>query len=78
MMFPRNAIDSLPATSSSYDRYRSRIRQRPEFGGEFPMAILGDEILTPGEGQLRALIALAGNMVLSMADGNHTEHALSI
>ena len=55
-MFPRNAIDSLPATSSSYDRYRSRIRQRPEFGGEFPMAILGDEILTPGEGQLRALL----------------------
>lgn len=77
MMFPRNAIDSLPATSSSYDRYRSRIRQRPEFGGEFPMAILGDEILTPGDGQLKALIALAGNMVLSMADGNHTEKALS-
>ena len=77
MMFPRNAIDSLPATSSSYDRYRSRIRQRPEFGGEFPMAILGDEILTPGEGQLKALIALAGNMVLSMADGHHTEEALS-
>jgi anaerobic selenocysteine-containing dehydrogenase len=41
------------------------------------MAILGDEILTPGEGQLRALIAVAGNMVLSMADGNHTEEALS-
>jgi anaerobic selenocysteine-containing dehydrogenase len=77
MMFPLNAIDSLPATSSSHDRYRSRIRQRPEFGGEFPMAILGDEILTPGEGQLRALIAVAGNMVLSMADGNHTEEALS-
>ena len=77
LMFPRNAIDSLPATSSSYDRYRSRMRQRPEFGGEFPMAILGDEILTPGEGQLRALIALAGNMVLSMADGHHTEKALS-
>ena len=77
LMFPRNAIDSLPATSSSYGRYRSRIRQRPEFGGEFPMAILGDEILTPGEGQLRTLIALAGNMVLSMADGHHTEKALS-
>ena len=38
LMFPRNAIDSLPATSSTYDRYRSRIRGRPEFGGEFPMA----------------------------------------
>ena len=77
LMFPRNAIDSLPATSSTYDRYRSRIRGRPEFGGEFPMAILGDEILTPGDGQLRALVALAGNMVLSMADGHHTENALS-
>ena len=77
LMFPRNAIDSLSATRSSYDRYRSRVRQRPEFGGEFPMAILADEILTPGEGQLKALIAIAGNMVLSMADGTHTETALS-
>ncbi|MGI9300445.1 MAG: molybdopterin-dependent oxidoreductase [Luminiphilus sp.] len=77
LMFPRNAIDALSSTSSSYDRYRSRVRQRPEFGGEFPMAILADEILTAGEGQLRALIAVAGNMVLSMANGHHTEKALA-
>ncbi|MDB2434193.1 hypothetical protein N9W66_08635 [Luminiphilus sp.] len=37
LMFPRNAIDSLPDTSSSYDRYRSHMQQRREFGGEFSM-----------------------------------------
>jgi anaerobic selenocysteine-containing dehydrogenase len=76
MMFPKPAISSLPLTNSSWDSYRSRVRGRPEFSGEFPMAILGEEILTPGEGQIRALIGLAGNMVLSMADGHNSEKAL--
>jgi anaerobic selenocysteine-containing dehydrogenase len=40
------------------------------------MAVMPEEILTPGEGQLRGLIALAGNPVLSMADGLRTEEAL--
>jgi anaerobic selenocysteine-containing dehydrogenase len=76
MMFPKPAVSSLPLTHSSWDRYRSRVSGRPEFSGEFPMAILGEEILTPGEGQVRALVGLAGNMVLSMADGHHSEKAL--
>ena len=76
MMFPKPAIESLPLTNSSWDSYRSRVRGRPEFSGEFPLAILGEEILTPGEGQIRGLLGLAGNMVLSMADGKHSEKAL--
>ena len=40
------------------------------------MAVMAEEILTPGEGQLRGLIALAGNPVLSMADGTRTQEAL--
>ncbi len=76
MMFPKPAIESLPLTKSSWDTYRSRVSGRPEFSGEFPMAILGEEILTPGEGQVRGLLGLAGNMVLSMADGHNTEKAL--
>ncbi|MEH6637201.1 MAG: molybdopterin-dependent oxidoreductase, partial [Halioglobus sp.] len=76
MMFPKPAIESLPLTNSSWDTYRSRVRGRPEFSGEFPLAILGEEIMTPGEGQIRGLLGLAGNMVLSMADGNHSEKAL--
>ena len=51
MMFPKPAIASLPLTNSSWDTYRSRVSGRPEFSGEFPMAILGEEILTPGKGR---------------------------
>jgi anaerobic selenocysteine-containing dehydrogenase len=76
MMFPRTAIDSLSLAESSWDRYRSRVSGRPEFSGELPMAVLAEEILTPGEGQLRGLVAIAGNPVLSMADGTRTEEAL--
>ncbi len=76
MMFPKPAIESLPLTHTSWNNYQSRVSKRPEFSGEFPMAILGEEILTPGEGQVRALVGLAGNMVLSMADGNHSEKIL--
>ncbi|MEH6571377.1 MAG: molybdopterin dinucleotide binding domain-containing protein, partial [Halioglobus sp.] len=76
MMFPKPAIASLPLTNSSWDSYRSRVRGRPEFSGEFPLAILGEEIMTPGEGQIRGLLGLAGNMVLSMADGKNSEKAL--
>jgi len=76
MMFPLTAIDSLSLASSSWDRYRSRVSGRPEFSGELPMAVLPEEILTPGADQLRGLIAIAGNPVLSMADGHRTEEAL--
>jgi anaerobic selenocysteine-containing dehydrogenase len=76
MMFPLTAIDSLGLSDSSWDRYRSRVSGRPEFSGELPMAVLAEEILTPGDGQLRGLIAIAGNPVLSMADGTKTEEAL--
>jgi anaerobic selenocysteine-containing dehydrogenase len=76
MMFPLTAIDSLGLAHSSWDRYRSRVSGRPEFSGELPMAVMAEEILTPGEGQLRGLIAIAGNPVLSMADGTRTEEAL--
>jgi anaerobic selenocysteine-containing dehydrogenase len=76
MMFPLTAIDSLNLASTSWDRYRSRVSGRPEFAGELPMAVMPEEIMTPGEGQLRGLISLAGNPVLMMADGQKTEEAL--
>jgi len=76
MMFPKTAVDSLSLAHTSWDRYRSRVSGRPEFSDELPMIVFGEEVLTPGEGQLRGLIGIAGNMVLSMADGHHTEKAL--
>lgn len=52
-----------------HDVWRSRVSGRPEFGGELPVAVLREEIETPGEGQVRAMLTVAGNPVLSTPDG---------
>lgn len=59
-----------------YDRFRSRVRQAPEFGGELPVSVLREEIETPGEGQVRALLTVAGNPVLSTPDGASLDRSL--
>jgi anaerobic selenocysteine-containing dehydrogenase len=46
-------------------RWRSRVRGLPEALGELPVATLADEIETPGEGQVRALVTMTGNPCLS-------------
>ena len=43
---------------------RTRVRGLPEMIGEYPAVALAEEIETPGEGQIRALVTLAGNPVL--------------
>ncbi len=58
------------------DLYRSRVRDAPEFGGELPVAVLAEEIETPGEGQVRAALTIAGNPVLSTPDGKRLGSAL--
>lgn len=63
------------AGPSGRDRYRSRVRGLPELGGELPVAGLADEILTPGEGQVRAMIVHAGNPCLSTPDAGRLDHA---
>ena len=56
--------------------WTSRVRGLPEFGGEQPVATFADELLTPGRGQVRGLVTLAGNPVLSTPDGPRLERAL--
>jgi anaerobic selenocysteine-containing dehydrogenase len=46
-------------------RWTSRVRGLPEAFGELPVAALAEEIETPGEGQIRAMITIAGNPCLS-------------
>jgi anaerobic selenocysteine-containing dehydrogenase len=60
----------------SLGRWKSRVRGLPEFGGELPSAALAEEILTPGEGRVRALLTLAGNPVLSTPNGARLDTAL--
>ncbi|MCA9669770.1 MAG: molybdopterin-dependent oxidoreductase [Myxococcales bacterium] len=59
-----------------YARHRSRIGNYPEVLGELPSGVLADEILTPGEGQIRALVVSAGNPALSIADSASMQRAL--
>ncbi|AKT36398.1 molybdopterin oxidoreductase family protein [Chondromyces crocatus] len=82
VMFTRPALDVVGLTARSsmrghHDRRRSRVRSLPEFGGEFPVATLADEILTPGPGQIRALVTSAGNPVLSTPNGRRLDEALA-
>ncbi|HSI81060.1 MAG TPA: molybdopterin-dependent oxidoreductase [Solirubrobacterales bacterium] len=57
-------------------RWRSRVSGRPETFGELPVACLGEEIATPGEGQVRALVTIAGNPVVSSPDAAGLERAI--
>ena len=56
---------------------RSRIGNHRAVSGAYPMAILADEILTPGTDQIRALIINSGNPVVSGPDGAHLDKALA-
>jgi len=58
------------------DVWRSRVRGAPELAGELPVSILREEIETPGEGQIRAVLTVAGNPVLSTPDGRSLGAAL--
>ncbi|MEV6206103.1 molybdopterin oxidoreductase family protein [Kitasatospora sp. NPDC051914] len=58
-------------------RWHSRVRKLPEVRGELPAVTLADEIATPGEGQVRALITVAGNPVLSVPGGDRLDTALA-
>lgn len=62
--------------AGGFARWHSRVSGLPEFGGELPSAVLAEEILTPGEGQIRALITQAGNPVLSAPNGRAIDRAL--
>jgi len=79
-MFPQPAFDLLrtwkKGKRTSYGRYKSRVRGLPYYNGEFPVATMTEEITTPGEGQIKAMITIAGNPVLSSPDGNRLGEAL--
>jgi anaerobic selenocysteine-containing dehydrogenase len=58
-------------------RRTSRVLGYPEVRGEFPVATLAEEMLTPGEGQVRALVTVAGNPVLSTPDAARLDAGLA-
>jgi anaerobic selenocysteine-containing dehydrogenase len=57
-------------------RHASRVRGLPETMGELPVVALAEEIDTPGDGRIRALVTIAGNPVLSTPNGARLDAAL--
>ncbi|OBY91129.1 dehydrogenase [Pseudomonas sp. AU11447] len=71
------AVDLVATTAGgAFNRWQSRVSGLPEYGGELPVAALAEEMLTEGEGQVRALVTVAGNPVLSTPNGRRLEQAL--
>jgi anaerobic selenocysteine-containing dehydrogenase len=80
-MFPKAAHERRhaggPGRGFRTGRWRSRVRGLAEVRGELPIATLADEIETPGTGQVRALVTVAGNPVLSAPNGERLDAALA-
>ncbi|MFK0313778.1 molybdopterin oxidoreductase family protein [Pseudomonas sp. NPDC090233] len=71
------AVDLVASTSGGhFNAWQSRVSGLPEYAGELPVAALAEEMLTPGEGQVRALVTVAGNPVLSTPNGRQLDLAL--
>ncbi|MGH2986937.1 MAG: molybdopterin dinucleotide binding domain-containing protein, partial [Solirubrobacterales bacterium] len=83
-MFPlaavgqRNSAGTGPVGKGvKVGRWSSRVSGRPEVYGELPVVGLAEEITSPGEGQVRALVTVAGNPVVSTPDAGALEHAVA-
>jgi anaerobic selenocysteine-containing dehydrogenase len=74
------SLSSLPnpqwADGYEFGRWRSRVRGAPEVLGQVPVSCLAEEIATPGNGQLKGLITIAGNPAISAPDAARLSEAL--
>ena len=80
-MFPLGAAMAAPRPAGpgkgfTTGRWHSRVSGYPEALSELPAAALAEEIDTPGDGQIKAMITIAGNPVLSAPDGDRLDRAL--
>jgi anaerobic selenocysteine-containing dehydrogenase len=82
-MFPRTAAGSSNTAGepgrgrgAAFGRWSSRVRGLGEVFGELPAACLAEEIETPGEGQIRALLTIAGNPAVSTPNSGRLAAAL--
>lgn len=80
-MFPLGAAMSAPRPAGpgkgfTTGRWHSRVSGYPEALGELPAVALAEEIDTAGDGQIKAMITIAGNPVLSAPDGDRLDRAL--
>lgn len=85
-MFPRPAawsittqpLPGLEGGAPEFGRWHTRVRGAKEVLGQAPVSCMAEEIATPGDGQLKALITVAGNPVLSTPGGDKLDEVLPI
>ena len=79
VMFPLPAMDfvKLLKHEAKAFRWNSRVRGMPEVASDLPSTGMAEEMLTPGEGQIKAMITLAGNPVLSAPNSSQLDKAFS-
>lgn len=70
------AAQAMPPNPAWGKGEPSRVRGLGEVFGEMPTAALSDEIITPGEGRVRALISVGGNPVGAWPDQLKTIEAM--
>jgi anaerobic selenocysteine-containing dehydrogenase len=83
-MFPKPAawsittqpLPGLEGGVPEFGRWRTRVRGAKEVLGQAPVSCMAEEIATPGDGQLKALITVAGNPVLSTPGGDKLDEVL--
>jgi anaerobic selenocysteine-containing dehydrogenase len=76
---PAAPLDALLPRRKGFEigRWRSRVSGQPEVGGLIPSSTMAEEMLTPGEGQVRAMILLMTNPVRSAANSGQLDRAFS-
>jgi anaerobic selenocysteine-containing dehydrogenase len=83
VMFPKAAAGASNTKGqpgigrgATFGRWQSRVRGANEVFGELPVACLAEEIETPGEGQVRALVTIAGNPLASTPNSERLRAAV--
>jgi anaerobic selenocysteine-containing dehydrogenase len=76
----RNRTAEVMGPWSSYGEQfpKSRVRDLGQIFGEMPTAALNDEILLPGEGQVKALFSVGGNPIVAWPDQHKTKRAMDV
>lgn len=76
-MLATPAISVVAGKKKIYKRWYSRVSKHPEFFGELPVSCLSEEMLTEGDGQIKAFVTSSGNPALSTPNGQKLEAALA-
>jgi anaerobic selenocysteine-containing dehydrogenase len=80
VMFTKAAASFAPLSKGKtfeHGRHKSRVSGRPVSSGMLPSSTMAEEILTPGEGQVRAMILLMTNPVRSTANSAQLDAAFA-